>query len=277
MKTDYRPELDLSKELDDDLANRFQQMIGILRWALELGRVDIITEVTLLSSHNCSPRAGHLEAAYQVFEYLSHHDTGGKVVFNSIPKEVNEERFFDANNANWKEVYGDVSEDIPTNMPEPRGEPVGVTMFVDAAFAGDPITRRSHTGVIIFINNAPIYWYSKRQATVEASTFGSEFVALRVAVEMNDALRYKLQMMGFPIANASNVMCDNKSVVSNVTKVESTLKKKHLSVAYHKVRESCAKGAIRVAYKSTGMNLADTATKVLPPAAKRAKVGSIVY
>ena len=83
--------------------------------------------------------------------------------------------------------------------------------------------------------------------------------------------------MGFPIANASNVMCDNKSVVSNVTKVESTLKKKHLSVAYHKVRESCAKGAIRVAYEPTGSNLADTATKVLPPAAKRAKVGSIVY
>ena len=153
-------------------------------------------------------------------------------------------------------------------MPEPRGKPVGVTMFVDAAFAGDPITRRSHTGVIIFINNAPIYWYSKRQATVEASTFGSEFVALRVAVEMNDALRYKLRMMGFPIANASNVMCDNKSVVSNVTKVESTLKKKHLSVAYHKVRESCAKGAIRVAYKPTGLNLADTATKVLPSKAK---------
>ena len=76
MKTDYRPELDLSKELGDNLANRFQQMIGILRWALELGRVDIITEVTLLSSHNCSPHAGHLEAAYQVFEYLVNNMNG---------------------------------------------------------------------------------------------------------------------------------------------------------------------------------------------------------
>ena len=46
---------------------------------------------------------------------------------------------------------------------------------------------------------APITWYSKRQATVEASTFGSEFVALRVGMEMNDGLRYKLRMMGIHV------------------------------------------------------------------------------
>ena len=66
MNKDYSPELDESRLLDDELATRYQQMIGILRWAVELGRIDIITEVTLLSSFNTSPREGHLEAAYQV-------------------------------------------------------------------------------------------------------------------------------------------------------------------------------------------------------------------
>ena len=84
-------------------------------------------------------------------------------------------------------------------------------------------------------------------------------------------------MMGIPINKASNVMCDNNLVVCNVTKVESIFKKKHLLVAYHKVQQLCAKGATRVAYKPTGSNLANMATKVLPPATKREKVVSIIY
>ena len=48
--------------------------------------------------------------------------------------------------------------------------------------------RGSHSGIIIYVNNLPIIWYSKRQNTVESSSFGSEFVALRVATEITDAL-----------------------------------------------------------------------------------------
>lgn len=76
-------------------------------------------------------------------------------------------------------------------------------------------------------------------------------------------------MMKIPLTTASNVMCDNKSVVYNVTRVESVLKQKHLSVSYHKVRELCARGATRIAYEPTASNLANTATKVLPPTAKQ--------
>ena len=82
----YRPKIDISDELREDLATRFQQMVGILRWSVELGRIDIITEVSILSSNNVSPRKGHLEAAYQIFEHLSTHDRGRRVVFDlSIP------------------------------------------------------------------------------------------------------------------------------------------------------------------------------------------------
>ena len=165
----YQPEIDISDELEEDLATRFQQMIGILRWSVDLGRIDIITEISMLSSHNVSPRAGHLEAAYQIFEYLSDHERSC-VVFDSSLPEVDESRF---KLVNWSDIYGDIQEVLPSNMPELRGNPVIISMFCDAVFAGDTVTRRSQTGIIIFVNGAPMIWYSKRQQTVEASIFGS--------------------------------------------------------------------------------------------------------
>ena len=65
-------------------------------------------------------------------------------------------------------------------------------MFVDSDIAGDKSTRRSQTGVLIFINKATIYWYSNVQATVEAITFGAEFYAMKAYVEMVENPRYKL-------------------------------------------------------------------------------------
>jgi hypothetical protein len=165
--------------------------------------------------------------------------------------------------ADWKEFYPDATEPIPVNAPEPRGNEVQVNMFCDAAHATCLATRRSTTGVIIFVNGAPIRWYSKRQNTVESSTFGSEFVALKIAVEMNIALRYKIRMMGVPIEEPTNTFADNSSVVTNVTIPESTLQKRHNAIAYHKCREECAAGAIRVAFEKGADNCSDGLTKIL--------------
>jgi len=163
----------------------------------------------------------------------------------------------------WSQVYGELGGGEPGEVPEARGLPVGITMFVDAAHAGDLVDRRSQTGVITFTNMAPITWYSGRQATVGASTFGSEFVALRVGMGMGGGLRYKLRMVGIPIAGPSNVLCGNQSVVDNPSLPESQLEEGHLSIAYHYARGCCAKGAARIAFESTETNLADLCTKVL--------------
>jgi hypothetical protein len=100
-----------------------------------------------------------------------------------------------------------------------------ISGFVDADHAGDKVTRRSHTGIILFCNRAPIVWYSKQQNTVETSTFGSQFIAARIAVELIESLRYKLRMFGVPIDGPANVYCDNDSVCNNATKPETTLKR----------------------------------------------------
>jgi hypothetical protein len=69
----YKPELDESPELDPIRANFYQSQIGILRRCVELGRIDIITEVSMLSTHLCLPREGHLEDVFRVFAYLGLH------------------------------------------------------------------------------------------------------------------------------------------------------------------------------------------------------------
>ena len=102
-------------------------------------------------------------------------------------------------NHDWSEFYPDAKEAIPLNAPEALGKEVDIHCFVDANHGGCRVTRRSHTVVLIFINRAPIIWYSKRQNTVESSTHGSEFCAMRIALELVEGLRYKLGMFGSSI------------------------------------------------------------------------------
>ena len=54
-KMGYDQELDISPELEPDAASCFQTAISVLRWMIELGRIDIIMEVSLLSLHVTSP------------------------------------------------------------------------------------------------------------------------------------------------------------------------------------------------------------------------------
>jgi hypothetical protein len=105
---------------------------------------------------------------------------------------------------------------------------------------------------------------------VETSSFGSEFVAMQIATELLEALRYKLCMMGIPIEGPANVFCNNEAVVTNSTVPESMLKRKHNSIAYHKVREAVASGTIRIAKEHTDTNLADLFTKPLPVPKRKA-------
>jgi hypothetical protein len=256
MSQSYRPELDVSPVLGADKANHYQNLIGILRWAVELGRIDIFAQVSMLSQYLAQPREGHLDQVFHIFGYLKVHGRS-KVVFDDTFISW-KDKF---TQCDWQDFYPDAKEPIPGNMPEPRGKEVQLNAFVDADHAGNQVTRRSRTGVLIFVNKAPVIWFSKRQNTVETSTFGSEFVAMKIATELLIGLRYKLRMMGLPLDGPANVFGDNQSVVTNASRSESVLKKKHVSICYHRVREACAADIIRIAHESTKTNLADLLTK----------------
>ena len=150
--------------------------------------------------------------------------------------------------------------------------------FVDANHAGENLTRRSRSGFIIFLRMAPIYYCSKRQNTVETSTFGSEFMAMKHACGYIRGLRYKLRMMGIPFSDPCFVYGDNKSVLYNTTLPESTLKKKSNSIAYHAVREGVATGEWLTGYEPTDTNISDLLTKPVPAGARRTRlVRGVMY
>ena len=69
MPLKYRPELDTSPLLTDEAVNYYKSQISILRWAVELGRIDIYIDTALLSQHLVHPRQGHLGAVYHIYIY----------------------------------------------------------------------------------------------------------------------------------------------------------------------------------------------------------------
>jgi hypothetical protein len=255
----YRPELDITPELAHEGHRYFQELIGVLRWGVEIGRLDILLEVALLSAYLACPREGHLEAAFHIFGYLKHKPKS-KIAFDPDHPAISERRF---KKYDWTDFYKDAEEPLPPNAPPPRGKEVSTHCFVDANHAGNTVTRRSQMGILLFVNKAPIIWLSKRTNTVESSTFGSEIVAMRSAVDLIESLRYKLRMFGIPIEGPTNVFCDNEAVTKNCGTPESTLKKKHHSIAYHRNREAVAAGTIRIAKEDSETNLADVFTKLM--------------
>jgi hypothetical protein len=108
-----------------------------------------------------------------------------------------------------RSVYGNVTEDIPDDAPEPLGKYITLTHYVDANLYHCTLTGRSVTGILHLLNQCPIDWYSKKQATVETATYGSEFVAARTCVEQVLDLRLTLRYLGVPIRKWSIMFGDN--------------------------------------------------------------------
>jgi hypothetical protein len=109
------------------------------------------------------PREGHLDAVYYLFVYLSLHHNA-RVVFDPTYPDVDMRAFI---KTDCTPMYGDVKEEIPPNAPVTRGKASDLRLFVDSDHAGEHFTRRSSTGFFIYLNMAPIVWFSKRHPTVE--------------------------------------------------------------------------------------------------------------
>ena len=269
----YCPEVDVTPELDVIQAAYFQSLVGILRWIVELGRVDITVKTLLLASCMAMPRLGHLDQAYHIFAFLKKHHNAVMVLDPSVPN-IDDELF---PREDWEHsVYGKGKEIIPPNAPNSRGFWFKVSAYVDSDHAGDSITRRSRTGFIVFANCAPIFWTSMKQGSIETSSFASKFIALKSCCEYLRGLRYKMRMMGIACDSPAFIFGDNKSVLVNSLKPFSVLKKKYVSIAYHFVREGASNDEWRVTYINTHDNISDMLTKPLPGGEKRVKLTKMI-
>jgi len=183
----------------------------------------------MMAEHCTMPRKGHMDAVWHMFAYLKRHDKS-KMVFDSRSPTFSV-KTNKLPRPEWSDFYKDVQEQVPHDAPEPRGQAVELTAFVDSDHAGDTVIRRSRTGIFLFIQNSPIVWFSKKQTSIETSSFGSEFSAVKTSVEMVEGLRHKLRMMGVPIDGPCNVKADNMSIVRNSSIPELQLEKKSNLIA----------------------------------------------
>ena len=124
--------------LEPDLDLYYQSLIGMVRWMMEIGRVDIITEVSLLASQLEMPREVHLDALINVYVFLWD-KYNSKMTFDPTYTDINKSSFKECE---WKELHGYGKEAIQSNATKPRGKYVDIRLYVDSDHAREKVTRR---------------------------------------------------------------------------------------------------------------------------------------
>jgi hypothetical protein len=252
------PEMDTTELLDPEKTKLYQSLIGALQWIITIGRFDIMTAVVTLSSFRAAPRVGHLERVKRIYGYLSRMSQAKIRVRTEEPDYSGLPNF----EYDWsRTVYGAIQELLPEDAPEPLGKWVTLTHFVDANLMHDMITGRSLTGILHLMNKTPIEWYSKKQATVEVATYGSEMVAMRTCVEQIIELRSTLRYLGVPVREKSYVFGDNETAVNSSIKIHAKLHKRHNMLSFHFVREAVAAGFVHITHIPGNINPADILSK----------------
>ena len=277
MQSGYHPELDDSPMLDEQRSSLYRSLVGSASWIVTLGRFDIQFAVNCMSRYNLAPRESHLKAMFYLFGYLKKYDRLRVLIDPAYRDNSMFEPESKGIDPKWKEFYPDAEEMIPRDMPKTWGKSARLTVYVDADHASDKVTRRSVTGIIVFLNNTPIRTFSKRQKTVETSTYGAEMVAARIATDIILEIRYSLRMMGVPIDGPALMLGDNRSVILNSTVPSSVLKKKHLSCGYHRIRECIAAGILSFVFVDTTRNVSDCLTKNLDSTAFHRCVDPVLW
>ena len=197
-----------------------------------------------LSRYHHAPRKGHLDCLMRVCSYVHKFPQAAIRIHTGIPNHEATFGEYPEQYDRMETVYGSLTEELPQNMPTPKGKLVCTTTYFDANLMHDVITGRSASGVLHFLNQTPWEWFSKHQAQVEMATYRSEFMAAHQAIEQIMDIHYTLQMFGAPIDGASWLFGDNKSVVTSSTIPHSTLGKWWNALSYHHCHEAVAAGIV---------------------------------
>jgi hypothetical protein len=136
LESNDHPEINSSKFLGEDNIQKYQSLIGAMQGAISIGHFHIAVHVMTMSSFRASPRHGHLERVKHMVGYLS------KFRFAELRILTDELDFSDieVSEYDWsKSVYGNASEAVPKDAPEPLGKPITMTHYQDANLYHDII------------------------------------------------------------------------------------------------------------------------------------------
>ena len=256
-KNDH-PELDESPLLDDKGIKIYQSLVGACQWVIQLGRFDIAVHVMSLSSFRAAPREGHLRRMRKIYGYIMKYKHG-IIRFNTDMPDLSD---LPTHDHDWSNTpYAGSTEELPGNIPPPRGKSVRIITYADANLCHNVLNGKAVTAVLHFLNKTPIDWFSKKQNTVETATFGAESSAARTAIEQMRANKMLLLYLGVPIEGPSVLFGDNKTCVDGLSLPPSRLHKRHLMLSYHYVREAMATGEYVYAFIKGSENPSDILSK----------------
>ena len=161
--------MNTSEILEGHEVNHYLTMVDQLQWLITLGRFDIQAQVITMSRFRAQPRQGHLERLKRIYAYVIR----TKDYATRFRTRQPDYSYLPDQNFDWAHTIYGVQEIIPDDIPDPLGKSVTTTTAVDANLNHCLATGRSVTGCLHFVNHTPIDSYSKRQATAETATYGS--------------------------------------------------------------------------------------------------------
>ena len=224
---------DLAEEVSEEDKSLYRSLIGSIGFAATTVRYDIAYAVSTLSRYLMNPNKKVIEAAKRVVRYLLG-TKDFKITWSVNPDDIDSDRV--------DKIWG----------------------AVDASFASDPITRRSHSGFLIFNNGGCISWKSGLQKLVTLSSCESEYVGLCSAVVEICYLRRLADELGRKQPEGTVLWEDNKACII-LAEGETTGggRSKHIDIKFRYIAENVKAGHVRVRYIPTSWNYADMMTKPL--------------
>ncbi|PRQ16261.1 putative RNA-directed DNA polymerase [Rosa chinensis] len=203
----------------------YRELVGSLQY-LTITRPDIAFAVNLVSQFMSQPRVSHLIAVKRILRYVKG-SLGHGLLFT------------------------------------PQRQPVHLSAYSDADWAGCPTSRRSTSGYLVYLGSNLISWCSKKQPTVARSSAESEYRALAHASAETTWLGYLLYELGATIHFPILLHCDNLSTTYMASNPVFHARTKHIELDYHYVREKVARGSHRVCFIPSRDQPADLLTKPL--------------
>ncbi|CAG7724410.1 unnamed protein product, partial [Allacma fusca] len=135
--------------------------------------------------------------------------------------------------------------------------------YTDSDYAGCKISRKSTSGMLVFLNNALISWTSQKQPCVALSSTEAEYIAVSSGARESVWLRSLIEELGYPQTQPTRILVDNQSAIKLVKNPEMHSRTKHIQVRYHYIRELVEDEQVSIEYVHTSDQLADGLTKPL--------------
>jgi hypothetical protein len=205
--------------------NLYQQLIGSLLYLALKTRPDNLTAVCVLSRFTSAPIKYCHMGVNRVFRYLQ------GTIYLALEY---------------------CSSDIKMNV------------FVDSDYAGDTNSRKSTSGMAIFLGSSLIQWHSKKQSAVSLSTCEAEYQAMTEATK--DPMLFKpiLEELNINVGGRTPMHSDNKSAIAWATGVKPPGRRaKHVDVSVHYIRDFVENDGFAIPYVIIDDNKPDGFTKPL--------------